>query len=50
MGGIDKTTIADKVYNKINSNFDAHYFATNVMEPLEKCTPKICEMISFVNF
>ncbi|XP_058003954.1 disease resistance protein RPV1-like [Hevea brasiliensis] len=39
MGGIGKTTIADKVFNRIVNKFESQYFAANVREKLEKGTP-----------
>ncbi|XP_058003952.1 disease resistance protein RPV1-like [Hevea brasiliensis] len=39
MPGIGKTTIADKVFNKISNKFESQCFITNVGEELEKGTP-----------
>ncbi|XP_058004508.1 disease resistance protein RUN1-like [Hevea brasiliensis] len=39
MPGIGKTTIADKVFNKIANKFESQCFITNVGEELEKGTP-----------
>ncbi|WCJ42143.1 Disease resistance protein (NBS-LRR class) family [Euphorbia peplus] len=36
IGGIGKTTIADKVFHKIMNNFDEHCFISNVSERLSK--------------
>ncbi|WCJ22154.1 disease resistance protein (TIR-NBS-LRR class) putative [Euphorbia peplus] len=41
MGGIGKTTIASKVYDRNRKNFDGHCFVSNVRETLNiKCGPK----------
>ncbi|XP_065870580.1 disease resistance protein RUN1-like isoform X2 [Euphorbia lathyris] len=38
MGGIGKTTVARKVYDRISSNFESAYFVANVRERLKKYT------------
>ncbi|XP_058003955.1 disease resistance protein Roq1-like [Hevea brasiliensis] len=39
MGGIGRTTIADKVFNRIVNKFECQCFIANVQEELEKHTP-----------
>lgn len=38
MGGIGKTTIADKVFSRIKDKFENPCFISNVREEIEKCT------------